>query len=39
VNVPFPTVVGLAVMVAALVALIWYRRRPSYSVPDALTDS
>jgi hypothetical protein len=39
VNVPFPTVVALAVMVAALVALIWYRRRPSYSVPDDLTDS
>jgi hypothetical protein len=38
-NVPFPTVVALAVMVAALVALIWYRRRPSYSVPDDLTDS
>jgi hypothetical protein len=29
VNVSFPTVVALAVMVAALVALIWYRRRPS----------
>jgi len=29
VNVPFPTVVALAVMTAALVALIWYRRRPS----------
>lgn len=39
VNVPFPTVVALAVMVIALVALIWYRRRPSYNVPDALTDS
>jgi hypothetical protein len=39
VNVPFPTVVALVVMVAALVALIWYRRRPSYSVPDDLTDS
>jgi hypothetical protein len=38
-NVPFPTVVALAVMVAALVALIWYRRRPSYSAPDALRDS
>ena len=39
VNVPFPTVVPLALMVAALVALMWYRRRPSYSVPDDLTDS
>jgi len=39
VNVPFPTVVALAVMVAALVAFIWYRRRPSHSLPDALTDS
>ena len=39
VNVPFPTIVALAVMVAALVALIWYRRRPNYSVPDDLTDS
>jgi len=39
VNVPFPTVVALAVMVAALVALIWYRRRPSYSAPDDLTGS
>jgi hypothetical protein len=39
VNVPFPTVVALGVMVAALVALIWYRRRPSYSAPDDLTDS
>jgi len=39
VSVPFPTVVALAVMVAALVALIWYRRRPSYSIPDDLTDS
>jgi hypothetical protein len=39
VNVPYPTVVALAVMVAALVALIWYRRRPSYSAPDDLTDS
>ena len=29
VNVPFPTVVALVVMVAALVALVWYRRRPS----------
>ncbi len=29
VNVPFPTVVALAVMVAALVALIWHRRRSS----------
>ena len=39
VNVPYPTVVALTVMVAALVALIWYRRRPSYSAPDDLTDS
>jgi hypothetical protein len=39
VNVPFPTVVALAVMVAALVALIWYRRRLTCSVPDDLTDS
>jgi hypothetical protein len=39
VNVPFPTVVALAVMVAALVALIWYRRRPSHSAPDDLTGS
>ena len=39
VNVPFPTVVALVVMVAAFVALIWYRRKPSYSVPDDLTDS
>jgi len=39
VNVPFPTVVALVVMVVALVALIWYRRKPSYSVPDDLTDS
>ena len=38
-NVQFPTALALAVMVAALVALIWYRRRPSYSLIDALTDS
>jgi len=38
-NVQFPTTLALAVMVAALVALIWYRRRPSYSLIDALTDS
>jgi hypothetical protein len=34
VNVPFPTVVALAVMVAALVALIWYRRRVRCELPD-----
>jgi hypothetical protein len=39
ITIPLPTVVALAAMVAALVALIWYRRRPSYSVPDELTDS
>lgn len=31
VSVPLPTVVALTVMVAALVALIWYRRRSSES--------
>jgi hypothetical protein len=39
ITIPLPTVVALAVMVAALVALIWYRRRPTYSGPDDLTDS
>jgi hypothetical protein len=38
VNVPFPTAVALAVIVAALVVLVWYRKRP-VSVPDGLTDS
>ena len=34
VNVPFPTVVALAVMMAALLALIWYRRRVRYELPS-----
>jgi hypothetical protein len=39
VSIPFSTTVGLAVMIAALLAFIWYRRRPSYRTPDDLTDS
>jgi len=34
VNVPFPTVVALAVMMAALLAFIWYRRRVRYELPS-----
>lgn len=34
VNVPFPTVVALAVMTAALLAFIWYRRRARYEPPS-----
>jgi len=34
VNVPFPTVVALTVMMAALLALIWYRRRVRYELPS-----
>ena len=37
--IPLSTIVALAVMMAALLALIWYRRRPTYSGPDDLTDS
>jgi hypothetical protein len=33
-NIPYSTTVGLTVMVAALLALIWYRRRARYELPD-----
>jgi len=39
VNIPFQTTVALIVMVAALLAFVWYRRRPSHDVPEDLTDS
>jgi len=35
VNVPFPTVVALAVMVASFIALVWYRRRIRHESPVA----
>jgi hypothetical protein len=34
VNIPFATVVALTVMVAALLTLIWYRRRARHDLPD-----
>ena len=39
VSIPVPTTVALTVMIAALLAFIRYRRRPSYRAPDDLTDS
>ena len=39
VNIPFQTAVALIVMAAALLAFIWYRRRPSHDAPEDLTDS